>query len=109
LLLKKKGADTECLVYLTQCQIFGQICIESGLNMTSGVNRELSIAQHIAEANKFLVSAENMDDPQCAIADAKLAEVHLEAAAIKMLMNLLGGKRPIGGAAVISILSKIAK
>lgn len=77
--------------------------------MSNGVSRELSIAQHISEADKFLVLAESMDDPQCAMADAKLAEVHLQAATVKMMMGVLGGKRPISGASVISILSKIAK
>jgi hypothetical protein len=70
---------------------------------------ELTPQQHIKIAEEHLAEAEELSDIASAQLEADIAMVHYIAAGVKLCHNLLGGKRSAGGAAVMGLVSKIAR
>jgi hypothetical protein len=70
---------------------------------------ELTPHQHVKIAEELINTADAQDDPTCASANADVAMAHLMAAGVKLCLNLLGGKRSAGGAAILSMVTKLAR
>lgn len=55
----------------------------------------MSPVEHIQAAEDSIQKAEDMDDPVCALSEAQIAQAHLLAAGMKLIVGLFSkGKRP---------------